>query len=342
MAHDDDKLDPPTRNGRLVLSLAISDYDHVRALTSGDIRPEGIELVPQIFGVEEIFYRTARFREWDVSEMSFAKYVALRSQGDTSLVGIPVFPSRVFRHSAIYVRSDGTVRQPQDLMGRRIGVPEWAQTAGIYVRGMLTHDHGIDLARVEWLQAGVSQPGRIEKVSLNLPAGVSVTAMPARTLDDMLLTGDVDAIITAHPPDSAERGDPRVRRLFEDFQPVEEDYFRRTGVFPIMHVIAVRGAVLERAPWVAMNLLTAFETAKQQSIARAADLTASRFPVPWGTVAMSRARALFGANHWPYGVAANHRTLDAFLGFAFEQGVCRRRLAPEELFPASVQAAFAV
>ena len=201
---------------RVHLTLAISDYDQVRELTSGAIEPEGIELTCLNLSVEEIFYRFVSFREWDVSELSMAKYVALTSQGDASLAAIPVFPSRIFRHSSFYVRRDGAVREPADLAGRRVGVPEWAQTAGIYARGVLMHQYGVRLEDIDWYQAGVNQPGREEKVDLRLPPGVRLTPAPDRTLDQMLLAGDLAAIITAHPPTSFKARHPDVVQLFPD------------------------------------------------------------------------------------------------------------------------------
>ena len=178
---------------RLRLTLAIGDYDHTRDVAHGVVRPDGIELVWLNLPVEEIFFRFTKFREWDVSEMSFAKYVALRSQDDAGIVALPVFPSRVFRLSSIYVRPGGAVKAPGDLRGKRIGVPEWAQTAAIYSRGYLVHELGIPLTAVEWAQAGVNEAGRVEKVTLKLPAGVSLRAVRDKTLNDMLLAGELDA-----------------------------------------------------------------------------------------------------------------------------------------------------
>src|SRR5258708_6743255 len=186
--------------GRLMLTIAISDYDHVRDFATGVVRADGIDARFLTLTIEEIFFRFTKFREWDVSEMSMGKYVALRSQDDASLTAIPVFPSRVFRHSSIYVRRDGAVRVPADLKGRRVGLPEWAQTAAVYSRGALMHQYGLTLQDIDWYQAGVNQPGRAEKVKLNLPAGTRLTARPDTTLDAMLLAGELDAVLTAHPP----------------------------------------------------------------------------------------------------------------------------------------------
>lgn len=317
------------------LTLALGDYDHTRDLVQGAVAAEGIELVHLNLPIEEIFFRFIKFREWDVSEMSFAKYVALRSQGDDSLVALPVFPSRVFRLSSIYVRPGGKVRAPADLRGARVGLPEWAQTAAIYTRGYVAHELGIPLASIEWVQAGVNEPGRAEKVALALPAGLRLRPEPARSLNGMLLAGEIDAAFSARPP--AAFADGRIARLVPDFRDAEEAYFRKTGVFPIMHVVALRREVLDEHPWAAMNLLKAFEAAKRRSLERLADITASHAPLAWIGDYVARMRALFGEDPFPYGVDANRPTLEAFLQFAHEQGVCRRRLAPEALFPAQVQ-----
>lgn len=321
-----------TRGGKLSLTLAISHYDHVCDLAAGGVATDGIALTALELPVEEIFHRFLKYREWEVSELSFAKYAALTSQPDSPFTAIPVFPSRCFRHSSIYVRAGGPVKAPADLKGRRVGIPEWAQTAAVYTRGVLVEDYGLSLADIDWVRAGVNEPGRREKVALNLPAGVRVTPQPEKSLNGMLLSGEVDAVLSAHAPAAVEAGDPRVARLFPNYREVEETYWRRTQVFPIMHVVAIRREVTERFPWVAMNLLKAFEEAKRRSVHRLADFTASRYPVPWIADIAPRAAAAFGGDPFSYGIEANRMTLETFLRWAFEQGVCRRRLAPEELF----------
>lgn len=315
----------------LALTMAISGYDHVRDLSTGAVRAEGIELTTLALPVEEIFYRFLRHREWHVSELSLAKYVALRAAGDESICAIPVFPSRVCRHSSIFVRPGGP-RDPRQLSGARIGLPEWAQTAAVYTRSLLVHEWGIPLEDVHWVQAGVNQPGRQEKVELDLPDRVVLTRVPDRSLDEMLHAGDLDAVFSAHPPASFEAGDPGIVRLFPDYEPVEREYVARTGIFPIMHVIVLRADVVQAAPWVAQNLFTAFERAKQASLDRLSDMTASRVPLPWAPVRLGEARQLIGSDPWPYGVDANRVTLAAFTRYAHEQGVAARRLEPEDLF----------
>jgi 4,5-dihydroxyphthalate decarboxylase len=318
---------PPLR-----LTLAINETDHVRDLVLGRVPLQGIELTALSLPVEEIFFRFNRFREWDVSELSLAKFSHLRASGDDSLAAIPVFSSRAFRHSAIFVREGGPISEPEQLRGRRIGIPEWTQTATVYARGVLADDYGVALDGVEWIQAGTNEPGRTEGARFTPPAGVRITPMPERTLNDMLLDGTIDALIAAHPPTAAKTPGGGIVRLFTDFEQVEEAYYERTGVFPIMHLIAIRSEVLAAAPWIAAELQKGFEEAKRRSLARMVDPNAPFTPVPWAWARAQRIQALMGADFWPYGVEANRRTLETFLRFAHEQGVCERPLAPEELF----------
>jgi 4,5-dihydroxyphthalate decarboxylase len=320
----------------LQLSLAIGEYDHVRDLLDGTVAASGVDLTVLRLPIEEIFFRATFNREFDVSEMSFAKIVSLASQDDRGFVPLPVFPSRAFRHSSIYVRADAGIADPRDLAGRRVGVPEWAQTAAVYSRGMLAHEYGVDLASIRWHQAGVNDAGRKEKVKLDLPRGLELTVVSDRSLSQMLLAGELDAVLSARPPAPFLAGDARIGRLFPDARAVEEAYYRKTGIFPIMHVVALRRSLYEQHPWLAMNLYKAFDAAKARSVARASDITASFYPLPWTAQVAQSARALFGDDPWPYGVEPNRTTLEAFLRYAHEQGVCHRLLTPAELFPPEV------
>jgi 4,5-dihydroxyphthalate decarboxylase len=326
----------------LLLTLAIGEYDHVRDLLTGEVEVQGIDLTCLRFSVEETFFRFARYREWDVSEFSLAKYCSLRASGEDSITAIPVFPSRSFRHSAIFVRPDGPVDDPAALAGGRIGIPEWTQTATVYARGALQHAYSLDLKAIEWFQGGVNQPGRIEGITLATPEGFSLTPVPDRTLAEMLLAGELDAVIAAHPPTEFEQGTGRVVRLFSNYRAVEEAYYRDTGIFPIMHVVALRADVLAEHPWVAMNLYTAFREAKRRSLERALDANAPKYPIPWSPYNAARAQEVFGTDFWPYGIEENRTTLDAFLGYAYEQGACARRLEPEALFAPQVSEEFRI
>src|SRR5258707_10914961 len=232
------------------LTLAVCDYEHVREITQGLVRADGITLTPLIFpSIEEITFRFTKSLEWDVSELSFGKYISLTSQGDAPMIAIPVFPSRGHRHSAIYVRGEAGIKTAKDLEGRAVGIPEWAQTAGIYVRGFLAEEEGVDLAKIRWLQAGVNEPGRAEKVELKLPAGIRYQPRPDTSLSAMLASGEVDAVISARAPEGFARGG-KVVRLYPNYRAEEERFFRKTGIFPMMHLMTMGGAVVEEHSWV--------------------------------------------------------------------------------------------
>ena len=322
----------------LALTLAVCDYEHVREITQGIVRADGITLTPLIFpSIEEITFRFLKTLEWDVSELSFGKYISLTSQGAAPMVAIPVFPSRVHRHSAIYVRSDRGIKSAKDLEGRTVGIPEWAQTAGIYVRGFLAEDYGVDLASIHWLQAGVNEPGRAEKVELKLPAGIRYQARPDASLSGMLASGEVDAVISARAPDAFSAGDGKVVRLFPDCRAEEERLFEKTGVFPIMHLMTIRRAVFEQHPWVAMNLFKMFDEAKRRCFDRLRDFTCARIPLPWAAAIADEIAARFGPDPYPYGIEASRPTIEAFCRYCHDQGVTHRRMTADDLFPPEVR-----
>ena len=318
------------------LTLAIHDYDHTRDIVSGKVAVEGVRLRTVELTPPELNARFSKLREWEVSEFGLGKYIALRAGGDDGITAIPVFPARAFRHSAFYVAADSPLERLEDLGGKRVGIPEWAQTAVVWARGLLAEHCGVDLASIDWHQAGVDEPGRKEKVAIQLPAGIRLTPRPESTLQDLLVRGDLDAIITAQPPASFVDGDGRVRRLLRDARAAEEAYVRETGIFPIMHTIAIRRDAYDAHPWIARNFLTAFEEAKRRSYARMVDAMSPRLPLPWSADDFGRANSTFGQDPYPYGVDANRRTLDALLDYASAQGVAARRLNVEDLFAPSV------
>ncbi len=329
----------------LSLTLALGPYDHTRDVTDGTLRVEGVQLRTLDLPIEEIFYRFTLHREWDVSEMSMGKYIALRSQNDTSIMALPVFISRAFRHSMFYVLEGSAIKRPEDLKGKRIGIPEWAQTAGIYGRGYLSDYVGLKLADIQWIQAGVNEPGRKEKVKLNLPDNIQYRNVADSSLNEMLLKGEIDAIMSARPPAALGRG---VVRLMPDYQAAEEQYFKDTNIFPIMHGLVLKGPVLEAHPWLGMNFYKAFSEAKNRSLERLSDVTASHAPLAWMAEYTTRMRGLFGDDVFPYGIGPgrggdiNRATLSAFLKFGFEQGVCQRLLDVEELFPKQMLSSYKV
>jgi len=315
------------------LTLAVCDYEHVREISQGLVRADGITLTPLIFpSIEEITFRFTRSQEWDVSELSFGKYIALASQGSAPMVAIPVFPSRVHRHSAIYVRSDRGIRAAKDLEGRAVGIPEWAQTAGIYVRGLLSEREGVDLTRIRWLQAGVNEPGRAEKVELRLPPGIRYEARPQESLSAMLETGEIDAVISARAPFGFGPQGP-IARLYPDYRAREERFFEETGIFPIMHLITIRRAALEQHPWIAVNLYKMFQESKRRCLERLRDITCARIPLPWAAAMAEEIAARYGADPYPYGIEESRATIDAFCRYAHDQGITHRRMTAEDLFP---------
>lgn len=327
---------------KLKLTIATSEYDHVTDIITGKVPVEGIDINYLNLEIEEIFYRFTLNREWEVSEMSLAKFVAQVAGDRPDILGLPIFPSRVFRLSNIYTRKDSGITKPEHLKGKKVGTPEWAQTASVYTRGYLVDDVGLKLSDIDWYQAGVNQPGRVEKVKLNLPPGVKVTPVPDKSLGQMLVNGDVDAIMSAHPPEVFDKGHPNLTRLFVDYQKAEDEYYQRTKIFPIMHIIAIRKDVIEANPWVAVNLFTAFEKAKDRSVLRALEMTASRFPIPWASDVAEKRVKSFGTDYFPYGIENNRHTLEAFLRWTYEQGVAARHLKVDELFPKSLQGKFKI
>jgi 4,5-dihydroxyphthalate decarboxylase len=317
----------------LRLTMAIGDYDQTRDIASGQVRPVGIDPTVLNMGVEETFFRFYDRLEWEVSELSMGMYTSALSRGDDRFIALPVFPSRVFRHSAIYVRADGKIRAPKDLQGARVGCPQWSQTACIYVRGWLAETVGVPLASIDWVQGGVNQAGRPEPAVLRLPADIRLQKVPDRSLNDMLLEGDLDAVISARPPRAFAAGDPRMVRLVPDYLAQEEAYLRQTGIFPIMHTIVIRRDAYTANRWIARNLFLAFEEAKARSLARLRDITVAHVPLPWVPELMERVgEAMGGGDPWPYGIEPNRATLEAFLRFAADQGTCHRHLRPEEIF----------
>lgn len=314
------------------MSLAICAYDHVSALREGRVRPEGVDLNVQHFRYpSEISHRMLKYGEWDVSEMSFAKYSSLVGRGDERFVAIPVFPSRCFRHSAVVVRETSPLRTLRELAGSRIGIPEWGQTAGVYVRGMLDEEYGIDLASIEWLQGGVNKIGREEHAEVTLPRNVRVTPVRDRPLADLLASGQIDAILAATGPDGR-NGALRSRTLMADAMGTAREYWRRTKIFPIMHVVVIRTDVHERHPWLASRLRQAFDAAKLWSLDRVYARNLSLYPVPQLTDVAAGWSGKMGTDVWPYGVERNRESIDAFLRYAHAQGVTERLVRAEELF----------
>ncbi|MGA9201574.1 MAG: ABC transporter substrate-binding protein, partial [Pseudolabrys sp.] len=272
------------------------------------------------------------------SELSFAKFTAQVTRKDSDIIGLPVYASRLFRFASFYVNRKAGIMTAKDLRGKRIGVPEWAHTAAVYMRGWLMHEGGVALSDIDWVQAGTNEAGRIEKVEVSLPKGVRLTSMPEKTLSGMIASGELDCVIIARPPNSFREKHVDVVRLFPEYETLEQRYYEQTRVYPIMHVIAVRKAILDNQPWVARNLYNAFEESRRHSLERILDPAVSRYPVPWLTAYATRMQQMFGGELFPYGIEANRPTLELFLHYAYEQGIAHRLAKPEEIFPAGIMA----
>jgi len=318
------------------LTIATTDYDHFRDFRTGAVTAEGIDHTWLTLGHHEVFARFTLNREWDVSELSIAKFAAQVTRPDPDIIGLPVVCSRVFRFGSFYVNRKSGIRTVQDLAGKRIGSPEWAHSAAVYMRGWMHEEMGVRLQDVHWFQAGANAPGRVEKVELNLPEGVRLTRVPDRSLSDLLAAGDIDCAIIARPPTCFLEGHPDVVRLFPDYLDREEQYYQDTGIWPIMHIIALRSQVLEHDPWIARNLYTAFDESKRRSVERLLDPAVSRYPLPWLPTYARRMTDLFGGDPFPFGIEPNRATLEQLLRYAHLQGIAHRRIEVDDVFPKGI------
>jgi len=323
----------------LVLTLACWDYDRTRALFDGRVRPKGIDLeVWSTHNVGEIMERMLRQKQFDVSELGITYYLRSLELMGAPFIAIPVFPNRFFRHSAIFVNADNGIQSPGDLTGRRVGeLHRYGHDAGLWAKGALSDDFGVTASSMEHYVGGIERtvPGP-DWAPFNPPADVTIHQLtPEQGLDAMLERGEIDALFTAHIPPSARKNPARVRRLFPDFEDVEREYFRRTGIFPIMHTVVIRRDVYEQNRWIARELMQAFEDAK--ALAMKVYNTADMFfnaptMIPWFVSLREKNRALMGENFWPYGVEANRKALEACLRHHQEQGILKRSYDIEELF----------
>jgi 4,5-dihydroxyphthalate decarboxylase len=329
---------------RLRLTLGCWNYDRTRGLLEGRIQPEGIELTYLNMPVEETFFRMLRHQEFDAAEMSLSSYTVSLFREKKNFIAIPVFPSRFFRHSCIYVNAKSGIREPKDLIGKRIGNPEYQMTAPVWIRGILQDEYGVPVDTQTYYQGGEESPNRPEKLKLELPPNIKVARIGERdTLAAMLREGSIDALYTARMPSTYQAGklEP-VRRLFEDYMEVEQAYWRKTRIFPIMHIIAIRRGLHEQYPWVAMNLYKAFVLAQRECYEDLYVTAALKTSLPWLTKHVEDVRALMGDDFWPYGLEGNREALATFLRYHHEQGLSKRRLEPEELFAPETLESFVI
>ena len=327
--------------GRLSLSLACWDYDRTRALGDGQVRVEGADLLYLSLPPEATFFRMMRHREFAAAELSLSSFALSCCSKERPFVGLPVFPSRSFRHNGIFVHR-ASVSEPGDLAGKRVGVAEYQLTANVWIRGILADEHGIGVDSVAYRTGGVESPGRVEKAAV-APPGISIEPIGAdETLSALLAGGRIDAYYGPRTPSSFRDGDERVARLFPDHRARERDYFERTRIFPIMHVLVLRRDVYEQHPWVAQNLCVAFEEAKRLAYEELLETAAQKVTLPWGSSEAEEARGLMGDDYWSYGLDANRHVLETFLRYHHEQGLSPRRLEPEELFAPETLESFVI
>ncbi len=321
---------------RLGLTIATTDYDHFRDFRFGLVRAEGIDHTWLTLGHHECFARFTANREFDLSELSLAKFMTQISRPNSDIVGLPVVCSRLFRFSSFYVNRKSGISGVSDLRGKRVGSPEWAHSAAVYMRGWMQNEMDVPLTAVHWYQAGANAPGREEKVELNLPAGVTLTRVADRSLSEMLAAHEIDCAIIARPPQCFLDGHPDVVRLFPDHVEMEEAYYRRTRVWPIMHIIAMKRSIVNEHPWAARNLFTAFLESKRRSLERILDPAVSRYPVPWLTAYARRMRSIVGDDLFPFGIEENRPTWEQMALYTVQQGIAHRLMTPEELFPSGI------
>lgn len=319
----------------LELTLACSQYDRTLPLQDGTVVPEGLRLQFVPFKNHgDLFRRQARDAEFDVAEFSFATYSILHSRGDRRFIAIPVFPSRKFRHSEIWISRAAGIQRPADLRGKRVGTMEYQQTACVWIRGILQHDYGVPPQDIEWFFGGYNAPENYtERIPVDLPPGVRARTIPTdRSLDELLANGEIDALMGPIEPASFLRGHPNVARLFPNFQSVELDYYRRTRILPIMHTVVIRREIYEQTPWVAVSLYKAFAEAKAKALHRLAIVGVLWASLPWLPQHVAETRELLGPDPFAYGLAANRHVLDTLLQYNWEQGLLARPLAAPELF----------
>ena len=328
---------------RLNLSFGCWNYDRFRAIQTGAVKPDGIDLNFLEMPVEETFFRMARFGEFDVSEMSFSSYVVSLFRPERPFVAIPIFPSRCFRHWCIYTSAKSGITEPKDLIGKKIGVPEYQMTAPVWIRGILQDEYGVPVDSVTYHSGGEEEVGRIEKQKLDLPKNISVSPIgPDDTLSQMIKSGAIDALHTARAPSTYDGPDGLVNRLFENYVDVEKAYYRKTGIFPIMHTVAIRREVYEKNPWIAQSLYKAFAEAKRRTYEDLKESAALKAMLPWLPAHVDETIKEMGEDYWSYGFHENRDVIATFLRYHHEQGLSPRLLEPEDLFTPETMESFKI
>jgi 4,5-dihydroxyphthalate decarboxylase len=322
---------------KVPITIACGNYDRTRAIYDGRVRVEGCEVTYLPLYPEEIFFRAFRYQEFDVSELSFSSYIRMVAAGSCPYVGIPAFVSRLFRHSGMYVRADTGIREPKDLKGKRIGVPEYQITAVVWMRGIMQHEYGVLPTDIHWRSGGQEEPGRGERTPLKPIAGLDLKPIgKEQTLVGMLRNGELDALFTARGPSSFLRGEPHIKRLFPNTRAVEQAYYEKTRMFPIMHLVGLRKELVEKYAWLPSSVYKTFCEAKALAMIDLLDINALMVTHPWLIAETEETMAVMGEDFWSYGIHENMREITALTQYLHEQGLVERRVTVEELFHPSM------
>jgi 4,5-dihydroxyphthalate decarboxylase len=320
---------------RIEVTFACSDNDRTRAIVDGRVTMEGCDVTCLVLEPAEMFGRACRYAEFDITELSFSSYMRMVAMGDSPYVGVPVFLSRAFRHSSFYIRTDRGIRAPADLAGKTVGVPEYQMTAALWLRGMLQDDYGVKPTDIRWRTGGQEQPGREERMPVSIEGLDLEPIAEGKTLSAMLAAGEIDAMLSARTPSVYLKRAPNVDRLFPNYKDVEQAYFKKTGYFPIMHVVAVRRSLAQKYPWLPASVYKALLESKAIGLEKLTNLAQLCVALPWMEAAAAETKTLMGADYWRYGVKECRHEIDVMTRYAYEQGLTGRKLTAEELFAPS-------
>jgi len=326
---------------KLALSVAVGNYDRVRPLMDGAVQIDGVDPIFMNLPPEEIFFRAFRSMDFDICELSMSSFTVKTAERSCPYVGVPAFVSRAFRHNSIYVRTD-RIKAAEDLKGKRVGLPEYQLTACVWARIILEDQHGVKPSDIIWVRGGIEHPGRPEKISIKLPGNVRIEDAPqGTTISELLERGEIDGFLAPRPPRLAGRH-RNIGWLFPDPVAAGRDYFKRTGIFPIMHVVGIRRELVEKHPWLPAAVLKAFEQSKRRCLEALEDTSATKVTLPFVEEELRAARELMGEDFWSYGLAANRHVLDVFLRHHHAQGLSSQLVSPEELFHPSTHESFSI